>query len=68
MTLKDIKQLKKSGRLQAIKDFNRLKWELNERLANKDPEKMKTTHLISLNNLFHSILNRLKQYETKTIK
>ena len=57
------KELKAAERLQAVEDFNKLKWELNEKLANMDPEVMKTPHLSSLNNLFHTIINKLKEYE-----
>jgi hypothetical protein len=49
-------------RKQNIADFNKLKWELNEKLANLEAEKIPKVHLSSLNNMFIQILNKIKQF------
>lgn len=57
------KILQKAIYKQSIEDFNKLKWELNEKLADIDPETLSKPDVSILNNLFTQIINKLKQQE-----
>lgn len=56
------KKLQEALEKQNIKDFNKLKWELNEKLSNLDPADLPRSTVSNLNNMFSQIINRLKQY------
>jgi len=49
-------------RKQNLADFDKLKWELNEKLAKLKGEQIPKVHLSSLNNMFIQILNKIKQF------
>ena len=58
------KILLEAAHKQAVEDFNKLKWEVNEKLAVLKPEDLSKPTLNILNNLFTQIINKLKQYES----
>ena len=58
------KRLKEAAHKQAVQDFKDLKWEVNERLAKIEPNDLSTVDLSLLNNIFHQIINKLKQNES----
>ena len=49
-------------RKQNLEDFDKLKWELNEKLAKLKAKDVPKAQLGILNNMFIQIINKIKQY------